>query len=323
MRRLGFCGVLAALAVVLVACDFTSSDFVTNLPDVPPPSPFAGVGPVGLAFDSTGHLFVADAANSGLYSFGASGSDAPQPISTGNVQGAVAFAKNGQLFGVRYLAGDVVQLDPVSGALVRSLNPPNTTYPCIAGLATDPVSGDLFFSEPNSGGVCPGSTTITRVQNPTSAHPIFTTYINLGAASADGLAFGPDGTLYAVVQSGTSGCATRITGTNAPAPPTATTIACVTGPGNLAGLDSITASAKPRSTPTLYVGGPDGIIRQIDQSTSPPTVTAIAAEATNELWLAIGPDGCLYATQNTEIEKITSSNGTCSLVPVSVFPSLR
>jgi hypothetical protein len=328
MRRLGFLAVLAALAMVLVACDFTSSDFVTNLPDVPPPSPFTGVGPVGLAFDSAGNLLVSDAENLGFYSIGASGSNAPQPISTGNVQGSLAFAKLesgdahkveprlGQLFGVRYQAGDVNQLDPTTGAILRRLNPPNTTYPCIHGLATDPKSGDLFFSEPNSGGVCPGSTTITRVAHPTSSNPTFTTYINLGSASADGLAFGPDGTLYAIVQLGTSGCATRISGTTMPGPPTATTIACVTGPGDLAGLDSITVSARPRSHPTLYVGGPDGVIRQIEQSTSPPTVTPIVAEPTNENWLAVGPDGCLYATQSTKIEKITNSNGTCSLVPV-------
>jgi hypothetical protein len=323
MRRLRFFALLAALAVVLVACDFTASDFVTNLPDVPPPSPFAGAGPIGLTFDSAGHLLVADAPNLGFYSIGSNGSNSPQPISTGNVQGGLAFVKTGQLFGVRYQAGDLNQLDPATGAIVRGLNPPNTTYPCIFGLATDPLSGDLFFSEPNSGGVCPGSTTITRVEHPTSTNPIFTTYINLGSASADGLAFGPDGTLYAIVQSGTSGCATRISGTNTPAPPTATTIACETGPGVFAGLDSLTLSAKSRTQPTLYASSPDGTIWQIDQSTSPATVTPIITAATHEDALTVGPDGCLYATQSTEIERITNSNGTCSLVPASVLPSVR
>jgi streptogramin lyase len=302
---------------------YTLSDVVTSLPDVPPPSPFAGVGPVGLVFDSLGHLIVSDAANQGFYSFGPGGSQNPQPLSTGNTQGNLAFAKTGQLFSTEYQAGNLDQIDPASGTIIRQLNAPNTKYQCLLGLATDPISGDLFFSQPNSGGVCPGSTIITRVENPTSPSPTFTTYINLGSASADGLAFGPHGTLYAVVQSGTLGCATRITGTNAPQPPTATSISCVTGPGVFAGLDAMTLSIHPQELPTLYVSSPDGTIRSIDQSTTPPTVTAIVPGGTRTDALAVGTDGCLYATQSTAIERITPANGECSLVPATVRPYLR
>ncbi len=289
----------------------TASDFVSNLPDVPPPSPYAGVGPVGLVFNSADQLLVSDAANLGFYSFGPGGSQNPQPISVGNVQGNLAFAKTGELFSTEYQAGNLDQIDPATGTIIRQLNPSNVTYPCILGLATDPVSGDLFFSQPNSGGVCPGSNTITRVEDPTSATPIFTTYINLAPASADGLAFGPDGSLYAVVQSGTLGCATLISGTDTVGSPTATSISCVTGPGDLAGLDAITLSTHAQEPPTLYVGGPDGTIRTIDQSTTPPTVTATVTLGTRIDALAVGGDGCLYATQSTAVEKVTQDNGDC------------
>ncbi len=130
---------------------------VSGLPDVPPPSLFAGVGPVGLAFNRASHLLVADAANLGFYSFGPNGSDAPSPITTGNVQTGLAFGRDDQLFAALYQAGNIDQIDPVSGGFVRQLNPPGTSYPCIIGLASDPISGDLFFGQTNSGGVCPGN----------------------------------------------------------------------------------------------------------------------------------------------------------------------
>ncbi len=288
-----------------------ASDFVTGLPDVQPPSPYAGVGPTALVFDPANQLLVSDAANSGFYSFGPDGSSNPQPISTGNTQGSLALAKDGQLFSAEYQAGSLDQIDPVSGAVIRQLNPPGVMYPCIAGVAIDPVSGDLFFTQPNSGGVCPGSTTITRVEDPTSSNPVFTTFIDLGSASADGLVFSRRGTLYAVVQSGTLGCATRITGANGGRPTTVTPLFCVNGPGDLAGLDSITLSTNAQEPPTLDVGGPAGTIWSVDQSTTPPTGTPVITLGTRVDALTVGRDGCLYATQSTAIEKISQQNGDC------------
>ena len=94
--------------------------FVSGLPDVPPPSLFAGVGPVGLAFNRANHLLVSDAANLGFYSFGRTGSTAPSPITTGNVQTGLAFGKHGQLFAALYQAGNIDQIDPGSGAFFAS-----------------------------------------------------------------------------------------------------------------------------------------------------------------------------------------------------------
>ena len=114
--------------------------FVSGLPDVPPPSQFAGIGPIGLVFDQTDHLLVSDAANQGFYSFGPNGSSAPSPITTGTVQTGLAFAKNGDLFAALYQAGNIDQIDPASGAFIRQLNPPGTNYQCIESVATDPMS---------------------------------------------------------------------------------------------------------------------------------------------------------------------------------------
>ncbi|MDQ6697737.1 MAG: Ig-like domain-containing protein [Actinomycetota bacterium] len=301
----------------------TVHDFVTGLPDVPPPSPFAGVGPFGLVFDGAHHLLVSDAANLGFYSFGPDGATGPSPVTTGIVQTGLAFSKTGELFAARYQAGDIDQIDPASGALIRQLNPPGTTYPCVLALATDPISGDLFFGQPNSGPVCPGAPALTRVENPTSAHPTFVTYVATPGTYTAGLTFGPDGTLYAVQQGPSIACAARISGTRSPSPPTVTNIACFPNFGIYAGIDTIALSARPRHHPTLFVAGPDGTITKVDQSTTPATLTPIVTGGTRTDGMVVGPDGCLYATQSTTIEKITNANGTCSFVAASVLPALR
>ena len=314
------CGaVLGGASVSAAPSDgLTAHAIVTGLPTVSG-SVFAGVGPFGLAFDKKHRLLVSDAANLGFYAFPRSGSSAPTPLTTGNVQTGLTWGKHGRLFAARFQAGDIVEIDPASGTLLRELNPPGTTYPCVTGLATDPVSGDLFFGQPNSGGACPGAPAITRVENPASAHPKFVTYSSVPGTYTIGLAFAPDGTLYAVEQGPSIACAARITGTRSPAPPTITTLACFPNFGIFAGIDSIAISAKPRHAPTLFVAGPDGTINEIDQTTTPPTVTAIITGGTRTDGMIVGPDGCLYATQSTSIEKLTNADGSCSFVPVR-FP---
>jgi hypothetical protein len=314
------CGaVLGGASVSAAPSDgLTAHAIVTGLPTVPPGSVFAGVGPFGLVFDKKHRLLVSDAADLGFYAFPPSGSSAPTPLTTGNVQTGLTWGKDGELFAARFQAGDIVQIEPASGALIRELVPPGT-FPCVTGLATDPVSGDLFFGQPNSGGACPGAPGITRVEHPASAHPTFVTYSLVPGTNAIDVAFAPDGTLYAVEQGPSIACAARLSGTRSPAPPTVTTLACFPNFGIFAGIDTIAISAKPRHAPTLFVAGPDGTINEINQATTPPTVTAIITGGTRTDGMIVGPDRCLYATQSTSIEKLTNADGSCSFSPVR-FP---
>jgi hypothetical protein len=333
-RRARFAALLLAFPILLTlgggaqagaaspASGVTVQSFVSGLPDVPPPSLFAGVGPVGLAFNRANHLLVSDAANLGFYSFGRTGSTAPSPITTGNVQTGLAFGKHGQLFAALYQAGNIDQIDPGSGAFVRQLNPPGTTYPCVIGLAADPVSGDLFFGQTNSGGVCPGNPVLTRVENPASAHPTFVAYSAVPGIYYEGLAFAPDGTLYAVQQNSNGGCAVRISGTRSPAPPTITTIACFPNFGEFIGIETIAllpqnrdeaaaVRTSRRPSPLLFVAGPSGTITMIDQSTAPATLTPIVTLSTRIDGMVGGPDCRLYATQSTGVDRITNPAGAC------------
>jgi hypothetical protein len=303
-------GVSARSASAAVSSPGTNvHTFVTGLPDVPPPSFFAGVGPFGLTLQGPNRLLVSDAANQGLYSFNPNGSSAPNPISSGNVQTGLAFGKDGDLFAALYLSGSIDQVDPTTGAFVRQLNPPGTSYPCVTGLATDPISGDLFFGQPNSGGACPGNPAITRIENPASASPTFVSYTAQPDVYYTGLVFAPDGTLYAVQQAPESGCVVQISGTSSPSPPTITTIACFPNfQGEFLAIDAIAISSRPAVAPTLFVAGPSGTITRIDQSTSPATLTPIVSLPTRVDGLLVGP-GRLYATQSTGIVSITNPDG--------------
>jgi hypothetical protein len=148
------------------------------------------------------------------------------------------------------------------------------------------------------------------------------TYAPVPNVSYIGLTFAPDGTLYAVQQGPVLACAVRIDGLESSAPLTVTTVACFASFGQFAGIDSITLSVRPHHAPSLFVAGPSGTITQIDQTTSAPKLTPIVTLPTRVDDLTIGPDGCLYATQSTSIEKITNTDGTCSLVAAPVLPTL-
>jgi hypothetical protein len=101
-----------------------------------------------------------------------------------------------------------------------------------------------------------------------------------------------------------------------------TTLACFPNFGEFIGIESITLSLRPHGRPTVFVGGMGGTVSEIDQSTSPPTVTPIASLDTRIDGMAVGPDGCLYVTQSTAIDKLTNADGSCSLRAASILPSL-
>jgi hypothetical protein len=305
----------AASVAATPSSTLTPHVIVTGLPDVPPGSVFSGVGPFGLAFDKHQRLLFTDAVNLGLYAFPDSGSNSPTPLSTGNVQTGLTWGKHGELFAARFQAGDIVQVDPTTGALVRELVAPGT-YPCVTNLATDPRTGDLFFGQTFSGAACAGAPMITRIEHPTSAHPTFVTYASTPGTYTSDLVFARNGTLYAVEQGPAIACAARMSGPRSPAPPTITTLACFPNFGIFAGIDTIAISAEPGRAPTLFVAGPDGTIDKIDQTTTPSTVTAVVTGGTRTDGMVVGPDRCLYATQSTSIEKLTNADGSCSFVPV-------
>lgn len=285
------CGSLVGAARVSASPSATlkAHVIVTGLPDVPAGSVFSGVGPFGLVFDNNHRLLFTDAVNQGFYSVPRSGANSPSPLSTGNVQTGMTWGKDGELFAARFLMGDIVQVDPSTGALIRDLVAPGT-YPCVTNLASDPGTGDIFFGQTNSGSACTGTPAITRIEHPTSTHPTFVTYSSTPGTDTSDLVFAPDGTIYAAEQGPSIACADRISGPRSPTPPTVTTLACFPNFGIFAGIDNVALSDRHPHEPTLFVAGPNGTINRIDQTTNPPTVTAVITGGTRTDGLLVGPD---------------------------------
>jgi len=258
----------------------------------------SSVGPVGLAFDSAGNLFVMDRSNGYLYKFGPTGGLASPStqVNTSPIDGrptGLAFTNDWHLYLARQASGDVVEINPSTGTVARII----AQNICGAtGIATDPISGDLFVSEPN----CP-SADIVRIAGFASGSGKVSTYASPGIT--DGLTFAPDGTLYAALS---SKGAIKISGTNSAKPGAVTYIADVST------LDGISIAADSKF---LLVNRNDGKITQVGVTTDPPTLMDIFTGGSRGDFIAVGPDGCLYATQTTSILKVTNADGSCSLAP--------
>ncbi len=274
------------------------------------------IGPTGLAFDSSNTLYVVDYTSSSLYTinlFGATGGSASivTQVNTTPIPGVpvgLAFGKDGHLYATLHSTDTVVELNPSTGAIVQTIA---TGIPTPTGIATDPLSGDLFVSEQ-----CMSCTpAIVRISNFARGAGTVTAYAS--SLNADGLTFGPDGTLYAADQSNNT--LVKIAGTDQAHPGMVTSLGV-----SVPSIDGIAVAAGPgpRQPSFLLANRNDGSITKIDLGTSPPTLTDIVTGGTRGDFTAVGPDGCFYATQSTSIVKVTNADGSCTTAPTSGVPQL-
>ena len=323
-RRARLVGAAAGLMVVGVAAGPATcwgampsagwgvKDFATSfLSSAPAPS---GVGPIGLTFDAGGSLLVGDGPDGFVYRFGTGGgvADSGHRVNATSVPGVLtglAFGKDGRLYAGRNSGGDVVEIDPGTGAIVRTV---------IAGLgqvralAVDPLSGDLFVTSAGS--------SLIRVANPASLAPVASVYAPMH--DPDGLTIGADATMYVVDFPAAGGAASvvRVAGTNSPVPGAKVTIATVPG------ADGVAVGANPvdhSKPPYLAVNRTDGKVTLIDLTQSPASESDIVTGGSRGDFSTVGADGCLYATQTDRVLKVTAADGRCPFGhrfdPVSAF----
>ena len=252
-------------------------------------------GPVGLAFDAGGNLLVTDNDTASLHKVGpGGGSAAATKIRDGYGQAAgLAFDKSGRLYMARGTQHDVVELSPASGEVLRTVV---SGLPCPVGLATDPVSGDLFVSNV----FCAGGG-IFRITGFAGGPGTATRYA--GTQDADGLTFAPDGTLFAA-----GGVRiVRIAGTNTPTPGAVSTVV------ELPNVDGIAyAPATPQDDEYLVVARTDG---KIDRVGFDGRVTQIVTGASRGDLVTVGPDRCIYADLQDRVIKLGPSTGRCFFAP--------
>jgi uncharacterized repeat protein (TIGR01451 family) len=259
----------------------------------------SGAGPVGLAFDGSSNLLVAAAGSASLHKVPPGGGTAAGTrIRDGYGHAAgLAFDKTGRLYMARGLDGDVVEINPASGEVLRTVV---SGLPCPVGLATDPISGDLFVSNV----FCKGGG-IFRISDFESGEGTLERYA--GTQDADGLTFAPDGSLYAA-----GGVRiVRISGTNTKSPGTVIPVA------ELPNVDGIAYSPATTSQPEyLVVVRTDGQIDRVDMNGQ--TTPILTGGSRGDL-VTVGPDQCVYADLQDRVIKLGPSTGTCSFASQDVL----
>jgi hypothetical protein len=283
---------------------FAVSDYAVGFPTDPQGS---HLGPTGLAFDGpspSANLYVMDYGNGFLYKFPLGGGTASEATKvnkqaydlTRDRANGLAFSLDFKHLYVTFQNGMVVgEVNPTTGERLPTTLPSGSLlslhFP--TGLATDPLTGDLFVSQPDAGNP------IIRISPSTGAMSV---YANV---TVDGLTFDSrDGTFYAGDESkglfsvDRSGKVTPID-------------------SGLSGVDgvAIAATSVPRQPPYLFVNQTSGVISKIDLTTTPPKTTTVASGGDRGDFTTVGPDGCLYATQLDKVVKVTNADGSCSLAP--------
>ncbi len=275
-------------------------------------------------FDTTGSVFVSDFFDGKLYKFDAGGgavSSANVLANLGRTLRQPVYSTDGNLYVLRAAAsnapftGDVIQVDPNTGAIIRTLV---TGLNCASDIAVDPISGDIFFTNACFGGGFE-SPSLFRVLHTSSTDPlppVLTTYLTLPTATNGSVSFSPDGTIYVASNYLVANPAIyRIGGTNTPQPASITTV-----PGVSALYWVTVAATLPGgAAKSLVVLTPPGNALSLFDLTTGVTTPITVGGASSGI---VGSDGCLYFGASYAIYKLTTSTGSCGFASTNPTPSL-
>ena len=285
-----FASVPAGASAMEVAPGWKVETYATGFESYGPQAN-SDVGPIGVAFDASGNLLTTVPKTDALYRIPPGGGHAPNHrVRDGyGMPGGLAFDRDGRLYLARRFKADVIEISPTDGHYIRTVASGLT---CALGLATDPVSGDLFVST----NFCQGGG-IFRLSNFADGPATVSRYA--GGADADGITFGPDGTLWLASHNEIL----RVDGTNTSTPGRVTKFA------DLPNTDGIAVSpATDNREQFLVVARTDGNITQVDMD---GTKTDVVTGASRGDLVTVGPDRCMYVTVSNEILKVGPARGPC------------
>jgi hypothetical protein len=274
------------------------------------------------AFTSSGNVLTTDFLNGNIYQTGLSGGT----VSTTNLLstltpalGSLVYGKDGSAYATLGNEGaEIVQVDPTTGAQLRVVASGLT---CPAGLAVDPLSGDLFFDDQCTGGGTDNAS-IFRVIDPANTNASSPTsvvvYATLPATPNGLMAFAPNGTLYAVsgYDYAPNAPVEQISGTNA----ATVSVSAVAGITSSYGI-AIGAANSDGSAQSLIVTSSAGVMSEVPIA-SPSTATVLISANSPTVGVT-GPDGCMYAAGHDTIYKIANSAGGCAYAPTSSAPAIK
>ena len=283
-------------------------------------------GLAGIAFDSSGNLYANDEVNGTIYKFAPGGGVAgpgTQLNSTalGEALTGLVFDSSGHLFATRQVTGgnfntgEVLQIDPSDGSLIRTISSGLT---CSDVLSIDPLSQDLFTDD-NCTGSGSDNPSIFRISDPSGASPTTSVYATLTGTPNATLAFAPGGTIYAWADTGVPQI-TEVSGTNGPATPTVTPLGGV----QLANLGLLAAGTGEGTSliANPFVNNAVIGINNVDLTTSPPSVGTSFMQKFGANFMVFGPDGCIYTSQLNTVYRITDTSGGCSYATTLSSPTL-
>ncbi|MGC1678689.1 MAG: protease pro-enzyme activation domain-containing protein [Candidatus Binataceae bacterium] len=288
---------------------------------------FACTGAVGLAFDSSGNLYVSDAPQGNIYKFPPGGgvvgaSTLITPTSLGKTLANLVIDASGNLYGSfdattgNFNTGAVVQIDPSSGTVTRTIASDLT---CPSAISIDPLSGDIFADDSCSGAGS-DNPALWRISNPDSDTPVVSVYATLPTTPNDNIAFTPSGMMYVWGP----GTVAQVSGTNGPPTPTVSTLPGVTvsNLGILALGTQGNGDGQTLFVNTPAVGSSPSAMGTFDLTTNPPTQSVGLVNNGTFNNMIFGPDGCIYAAQPNAVYKITDTSGGCAYTAPTPAPAL-
>jgi hypothetical protein len=287
---------------------------------------FGCVGATGIAFDSSGNLYVNEFTTGNIYKFPPGGGVAGpstklNSASLGQTLSGLAFDSSGNLFASLDVSsadsttGSILQLNPSNGTATRTIS---SSVICPTAISIDPLSGDLFTADTCTQSYANDS--IWRVSDPSGASPSTSVYTTLSPGPNATVAFAPGGTIYAWTFTGSEVNVAEISGTNGPTTPTVSTL-----PGlQLANLGLLAggSGAGTYLIGTPFVDGATVGINEVDLTASPPTLATALTTKAGANFLTIGTDGCIYGSQGPTVFRITDTAGDCTYASALTSPSI-
>lgn len=276
------------------------------------------------AFSADGAAYVAHFQTGDLYRLRDTGGTAVGPLSNlGVTLGKPVFGKDGKLYATRgvtgasFGSGDIIEIDPDSGAHLRIVA---NNLTCPHGLATDPLSGDLFFDNSCSGAGS-DNPSLYRLTDPGDTDPsrptAVTVYATLPGTPNGLIAIAPNGTIYVATAYSTfpHSPLIQVAGTDRPQPASVTT---------MQGFDSfywinIGEAGPDGAARSLLVWNDPDTLYLVDLTTTPVTRTALADHLGTG---TIGADGCLYSSTADAVHKLTPASGACDFASSNPAPAL-
>jgi hypothetical protein len=268
-----------------VAAGFQLTSFATGFPNT------QNVGPLGIAFPTTGGVLVTDyPGNVRLFPTNSDGQSASSfpPVSGASygLANAVGLAMVGSnIYMTQQANGAVVQVN-ANGTLNRTVIPAGN-IPMATGIFTNPTNGHLFVSEGGGGGA------IFDV-NPGTGPGLGTATLFMSGMNSDGLSITTNGSILYAAEFNN-----RILGFSIANPQAGP----VFDSGPISGLDGV-ALGLGALAGNLFANTNDGRVVEVSL-TNPPVQTVIATGGSRGDFITLDPNNTLLATQTDRIFRLT------------------